>query len=81
MKVLQGPCRLVLTMLHEEPDQGLLAEIASLGLVFAGAIPDDPELRAFDRAGRPTSLLPPENPARKAAFALFARLLAEIQAA
>ncbi len=73
--VLRGSAHLILSMVRSEPTEEMLKVIEEMGLELAGVVPDDPELADFDMAGKPTSELPPENPARKAVFEAMAKLL------
>lgn len=75
LKVLKGPSFLVLSMVRGQPDPELLAAAERMGLNVAGFIPDDETLAAYDSAGKPTSTLPADSPARQAAFAVFDRVL------
>ena len=76
MGILQGDCKLILSMVRDEPDPALLEAVKEMGLDLAGIIPDDGELAKYDLAGRPTSALPPENPVVVAAFDIFEKILA-----
>lgn len=76
MNVLVGPCFLVLSMVRGEPGPELLKYVEELGLELAGVIPDDETLASYDMTGKATSLLPPESAARRAAWAMFDKVLA-----
>jgi len=71
MNVLQGPCKLILSMVRGEPAPELLEAVKDMGLDLAGVLPDDPDLAAWDLAGKATSQLPAENPVVSAAFRVF----------
>ncbi len=81
MGVLKGPSFLVLSMVRGQPAPELLAAAQDMGMTLAGFVPDDGGLAEFDTGGRPTSRLPADNPALKAAYAIFERVLAEAGAA
>ena len=75
MGVLRGSAHLILSMVRSEPSQQMLADIKEMGLDLAGSIPDDEQLAEYDLSGKATSTLPEDNPARKAAFAIFEKLI------
>ena len=76
MGVLQGPCRLILSMVRGEPDPALLEAVKDMDLDLAGIVPDDEELAKYDLAGKPVAALPAENPVVIAAFDIFKKILA-----
>ena len=76
MGILQGNCKLILSMVRGEPDAALLDAVKEMKLDLAGIIPDDEELAKYDLAGKPTTALPPENPVVVAAFDIFKKILA-----
>jgi CO dehydrogenase maturation factor len=80
LKVLQGPARLIVSMVRGEPAPQLLAAIEELKLEAAGFVPDDEGLAGFDLHGKATSQLPAENKALQAAFAIFDKELAPLLA-
>jgi CO dehydrogenase maturation factor len=45
------------------------------GLELAGTIPDDEQVYEFDMEGKPTIEIDESNPALKAAFAIFDRII------
>ncbi|MFH1059732.1 MAG: AAA family ATPase [Pseudomonadota bacterium] len=77
MGIIKGETHLILSMVRADPNPLQVQNIARLGLDLAGWIPDDPELAGYDQGGKPTSELPPDNPAKAAAYAIFDRLLAD----
>jgi len=77
MGVLKGEANLILSMVRGEPNPDLLATVDELGMKVAGVIPDDPLLADYDLKGMPTSTLPPESPAKSAAFKVFDQILAD----
>lgn len=75
MKILEGPCKLFLSMVRKEVNPALIETAEEMGLDLAGTIPDDEELAGYDFAGKPTSQLPKENPVVVAAFSAFDSIL------
>ena len=75
MKVLAGPCYLVLSMVRGEPSPELLKAVEELGLKLAGWLPDDEELAGWDLGGKPISQLPADNPVVQAAYGIFDRVV------
>jgi CO dehydrogenase maturation factor len=61
---------------HNMADNRAVAGIPE-GMVFAGSIPADKELRQFDRSGRSLRELPAENAAVLAVKAIAARILSD----
>jgi CO dehydrogenase maturation factor len=79
MKVLRGKAYLVLSMVRGDPSPELLSTVKEMGLELAGVVPDDPMLADYDLKGLPTSTLPMESPAKRAAFKVFDKVMAEVQ--
>lgn len=75
MKVLAGPCYLILSMVRGEPSPELLKTVEEMGLKLAGWLPDDEELAQWDLAGKPIGKLPAENPVVAAAYGIFDRVI------
>jgi CO dehydrogenase maturation factor len=75
MKILKGPCWLILSMVRGEPAPALLKTAEDLGLELAGSIPDDEQLASFDLEGKPTSQLQVDNPVVKAAYSIFEKVI------
>ena len=75
MGVLKGSSHLILSMVRGEPGEKMLAAVKDMDLDLAGIIPDDEELAEYDLAGEATSTLPDDNPAKKAAYEIFDKLL------
>ncbi len=67
---------LVINRAKADPDAEVLKLINQDGLQLAGIIPDDETVYRFDLNGRPTIEIDAENPAVKAAFAIFDKILA-----
>lgn len=66
---------LILNQARQEPSEKVLEIIKDSGLELAGAIPADDTLVDFDFEGRPTIELPDDNPALKAAYAIFDKII------
>ncbi len=66
---------LILNQARQEPSEKVLGIIKDSGLELAGAIPADDTLVDFDFEGRPTIELPDDNPALKAAYAIFDKII------
>ena len=75
MKILDGPCYLILSMVRGEASPALLDAAKEMGLDLAGVIPDDESLAEWDLAGKPVSQLPADNPVVQAAYAIFDRVV------
>ncbi|WP_449246102.1 ATP-binding protein [Desulfarculus baarsii] len=75
MGILAGDAYLILSMVRGELAPELSAAAAEMGVELAGFIPDDEALAQADLQGRPTSKLPADNPAVKAAFAIFDKVI------
>jgi CO dehydrogenase maturation factor len=67
---------LILNNVREEPSEQMLKLVSDAGLNLLGSIYADPTIQEFDLQGRPTYELPDDNPALRAAYALFDRLFA-----
>ena len=70
-----GAKYLILNQVRGEVDPSLLAEIEKEGLNLAGVIPEDDQIYEYDQSGQPSSTLGPDNPAVKAAYAVFDKTL------
>jgi CO dehydrogenase maturation factor len=66
---------LVINQTKEDPSDMVLRIIEESGLELAGTIPDDETIYDFDLNGRPTVEIPEENPAVKAAFKIFDKII------
>ena len=66
---------LVINQTKEEPSDTIYRIIEESGLELAGTIPDDEVIYEFDFNGRPTAEIPQDNPAVKAAFNIFEKIL------
>ncbi|MBU1743136.1 MAG: AAA family ATPase [Proteobacteria bacterium] len=71
-----GAIHLILNQVRGEDFSALAKMSAEHGLEVLGSIPADDQLAQFDLEGKPTTQLPGDNPAVKAAFGLFDKLVA-----
>ena len=70
-----GRSYLIINLTREQPSDQVLQMIAAEGLVLAGTIPADDTVYEYDLNGRPTAEIPEDNPALKAAFAIFEKII------
>ena len=75
LKVQVGAKHLILNQVRGEVAPELLAVIKSENLDLAGVIPEDDQIYQWDQTGKPTSHIPPENPAVAEAFRIFKETL------
>ncbi|RJQ70212.1 MAG: carbon monoxide dehydrogenase [Desulfobacteraceae bacterium] len=66
---------LVINRAKTDPEPEVLELIRREGLELAGVIPDDQTVYAYDLQGRPTIEIDAGNPAVKAAYAMFDKIL------
>lgn len=66
---------LIINRAPDDPLAELEKTAGELGLLLAGRVPEDSQIREWDLKGRPMIGLEKENKALKAAHAIFARLL------
>ncbi len=66
---------LIVNQVREALSQPLLDEICRDGLKLAGTIPEDRQVYEYDLNGQPTVALPEDNPALKAAWEIFDRII------
>ena len=66
---------LVINQTKEDPSDTVHRIIEESGLELVGTIPDDEMIYEFDLNGRPTVEVPEENPAVKAAFKIFDKII------
>jgi len=66
---------LIVNQVRDPLPQALMDTICSDGLKLAGTIPEDRQVYEFDLNGQPTVDLPEDNPALKAAWAIFDRII------
>ncbi len=67
---------LVINKVKDEPAPEVMELLAQDGLELAGTVPDDHTVYSFDLKGKPTIAIETENPAVKAAFAIFDKIMA-----
>ena len=70
-----GKSYLVINQTREAPSDMVLDMISKENLELAGTIPADDTVYEYDLNGRPTVEIPDDNPAVKAAFDIFAKIL------
>ena len=70
-----GKSFLIMNQTKAEPVQTVLDIIDKDGMDLAGTIPEDETVYEFDLEGRPTIELPDDNPAIKAAYGIFDKIL------
>ncbi len=76
MKIVVGRAVLIVNRADNGLSEQAAAEIAAQGLELAGLIPQDPLIAEYDSQGRPTYQLPADSPALRAAYDIFAKLIA-----
>lgn len=62
---------LILNQVKEDIPEEMKRLIADQGITFAGLVPEDDVLYDYDAKGLPTIEIPEDNPAVRAAFAIF----------
>jgi CO dehydrogenase maturation factor len=67
---------LVINRAKADPAPEVMELIDQAGLELAGIVPDDQTVYTYDLKGKPTIEIDAENPAIKAAFAIFDKILA-----
>ncbi len=70
-----GKSCLVINQTREAPSDMVLEMISKENLELAGTIPADDTVYEYDLNGRPTVEIPDDNPAVRAAFDIFAKIL------
>lgn len=66
---------LVINQVKEDDVSSLMDFIKEDGLELLGTIPEDPTVYEYDFRGKPTVTLPETNPAVKAAYAMFDKIV------
>jgi CO dehydrogenase maturation factor len=66
---------LIVNQALEGESEVIRATAREFGLEVSGVIPEDPQLREYDRAGKPTITLDDDNQAVRAAAEIFKRIL------
>jgi CO dehydrogenase maturation factor len=70
-----GSKHFIVNMVKESQTEALETMAASYDLDLVGIVPEDEDVARFDLEGRPTVELEDDNPALKAAYAIFQRVL------
>jgi CO dehydrogenase maturation factor len=70
-----GSKHFIVNMAKESQTEALETMAASYDLDLVGIVPEDEDVTRFDLEGRPTVELEDDNPALKAAYAIFQRVL------
>jgi len=70
-----GSKHFIVNMAKESQKEALASMAASYALDLVGIVPEDEDVARFDLEGRPTVELEDENPAIKAAYDIFQRVL------
>ena len=66
---------LIINQTREAPSDAVLKIIGEKGLELAGTIPADDMVYEYDLNGRPTIEMPDDNPAVKAAYEIFEKII------
>ncbi len=66
---------LIINQTRENPSDAVMAILDKEGLELGGTIPEDQKVYEFDLQGRPTMVLPADNPALNAAYRIFDRII------
>ncbi|MGD8700934.1 MAG: AAA family ATPase [Desulfosarcina sp.] len=75
LNIVAGKCYIIINQAKRDPSDAVKAMIDKDGLELAGTIPDDEQVYEFDMEGMPTIEIDESNPALKAAFAIFDRII------
>ena len=75
LKLGVGKSYIVINQAKADPSVEVKKMIADGGLELAGVIPDDEQVYEFDMDGRPTIEIEGDNPALKAAYAIFDQIV------
>jgi CO dehydrogenase maturation factor len=75
LHIVAGKCYIIINQAKRDPSDAVKAMIDKDGLELAGTIPDDEQVYEFDMEGMPTIEIDESNPALKAAFAIFDRII------
>lgn len=70
-----GKSYLIINQAREEPSDTVLKIIKDKGPELIGTIPEDTTVYEYDLNGRPTVEIPEDNPAIRAAFEIFAKII------
>lgn len=75
LRIGVGRTCLIMNQVKETPPAIVLNIIQNAGIEFAGTIPEDETIYAYDMNGKPTVDIPDETPALKAAYAIFDKII------
>lgn len=75
LKIGVGKSYIIINQAKTDPTDEVKAMINDDGLELAGVIPDDKEVYEFDLDGRPTVEIDEGNPALKAAYSIFEKII------
>ncbi|BBO85524.1 AAA family ATPase [Desulfosarcina ovata] len=75
LKLGVGKSYIIINQAKSEPNDEVKTMITDAGLELAGVIPADEEVYEFDLNGRPTIDINADNPALKAAYSIFERII------
>ncbi|HSO67336.1 MAG TPA: AAA family ATPase [Desulfatirhabdiaceae bacterium] len=75
LRIGVGRSYLIMNQVKETPSSVVVDIIKNAGIEFAGTIPEDETIYAYDMNGKPTVDIPDETPALKAAYAIFERII------
>ena len=75
LKIGAGKSYIIINQAKTEPTDEVKAMINNDGLELAGVIPDDKEVYEYDLDGRPTVEIDEGNPALKAAYSIFDKII------
>ena len=70
-----GKSYIIINQAKSEPSEVVKEMIDGDGLELAGVIPDDEKVYEFDMEGRPTIDIEESNPAFKAAYSIFDKII------
>ncbi|WP_373501408.1 AAA family ATPase [Desulfococcus sp.] len=75
LNIVAGKCCLIMNQAKGEPDPGALEIIRDAGIQLAGVIQEDETVYEYDLKGKPTVTIPEDNPAVRAAFEIFEKII------
>jgi len=75
LNIVAGKSCLIMNQAKGEPDAGALEIIREAGLALAGVIQEDDTVYEYDLKGRPTVEIPDDNPAVRAAYEIFEKII------
>jgi CO dehydrogenase maturation factor len=70
-----GKAYIIINQAKNDPSDEVKQMIDEAGLELAGVIPEDEQVYEFDLEGRPTIEIDENNPALKAAYSIFDRVI------